>query len=498
MSLAIVYSRASFGIDAPLITIEIHISNGMPSMSIVGLPETAVKESRDRVRSALLNAGFEFPCRRITINLAPADLPKQGSRFDLAIALGVLAASQQIPANALLNYEFAAELALDGHLRPINGVLPFAIATRQAKRKLLISANNAEQLNLVSDIDIYPATHLLEVCAHICQRDPISRFQPSFQKPQSDDYLDLADVQGQYQAKRCLEIAAAGRHSLLICGPPGTGKTMLANRLPGILPPLSEEEALEIAAIHSLYEQSFQPEIFWKRHFRSPHHTASSAAIIGGGRPPKPGEISLSHQGVLFLDEFPEFHRSVIEALREPLESGQVTVSRAGYQLQWPAKFQLIAAMNPCPCGYYGDFQINCRCTPEKILRYKNKISGPILDRIDLHLAMPRPKTKDFLNPEQSSETSFAIRKRVLAARQIQIQRRGKVNSELSPAEISNDCKLSEEISIFVGKIMDIQQLSSRRYQRILQVARTIADLRGEISINRDDISEALLFQLKS
>lgn len=377
MSLAVVYTRAQLGIDAPLVTVEAHLSNGLPSLSIVGLPETAVKESKDRVRSALINSHFEFPARRITINLAPADLPKEGGRYDLAIALGILAASGQIPEESLENTEFLGELALSGDLRHIKGSLPASMACGASGRSLVVPASNAGEAALCRETCVYLANTLLQVCAHLHSREALVRAE--FESPEVfSSYPDLADVKGQAQAKRALEVAAAGEHNLLFYGPPGTGKTMLASRLPGVLPALREAEALEAAAVASVANGEV-PDNWLRRPFRSPHHTASAVAMVGGGSSPKPGEISLAHRGVLFLDELPEFQRQVLEVLREPLESGQICISRANAQVEFPARFQLIAAMNPCPCGYLGSGDDRCHCSPDQVLRYRRKISGPLL-----------------------------------------------------------------------------------------------------------------------
>jgi len=379
MSLAIIYTRAKLGINAPLVTVEVHISSGLPSLAIVGLPETAVKESKDRVRSAILNSYLEFPARRITVNLAPADLPKEGGRYDLAIALGILAASGQIPTQALHRYEFIGELALSGELRSVTGALPTALACADDQRELIISQPSASEAAL-SNIRVFGAQSLLQVCAHLHDREHLHQAIP----PEAIDIehtLDMLDVKGQSQAKRALEIAASGGHNILLYGPPGTGKTMLASRLPGILPALDEREMIEVAAVYSVAAQT-QAHSWRKRPFRAPHHTASATALVGGGSNPKPGEISLAHCGVLFLDELPEFPRPVLEVLREPLESGEIRISRARAQVCFPARFQLVAAMNPCPCGYYGNNDNRCRCTVDQVRRYRDRMSGPMLDRI--------------------------------------------------------------------------------------------------------------------
>ena len=416
MSLAIAYSRARLGVHSPLVTVEAHLSNGLPGLSIVGLPETAVKESRDRVRSAIINSHFDFPARRITINLAPADLPKEGGRFDLAIALGILAASGQIDAQLLSAYEFIGELALSGDLRPVDACLPGSLQCKKAGRTLIVPTANADEAALVSDAQVLAAGHLLEITAHLFARQPLTahHFTPEAGEP---EHPDLRDVQGQIQARRALEIAAAGEHNLLLYGPPGTGKTMLARRLPGLLPPLKESEALQVAAIQSTARQPAISAQWRKRPFRAPHHNASAAAMVGGGSTPRPGEISLAHNGVLFLDELPEYQRSVLEVLREPLESGEILISRARQQLSYPARFQLIAAMNPCPCGYLGAPDQDCRCTPEQVRRYRGKISGPLLDRIDMHVAVSTLKPGELTRP-QKSETSAMVRERVLCAQQ--------------------------------------------------------------------------------
>jgi magnesium chelatase family protein len=496
MTLAIVYSRASSGITAPLVTVEVHLSRGMPGLNIVGLPETAVKESKDRVRSALLNTCFEFPSRRITINLAPADLPKEGGRFDLPIALGILAASGQLPHEKVREYEFTGELALSGELRCVRGVLPIVLEALQAARSLIVPVWNASEAALVKDATVYSANHLLEVCAHLKGETFLPRCLPLSIAPSLQPIPDLADVCGQTHAKRALEIAAAGKHSLLLIGPPGTGKTMLASRLPGILPPVTDAHALEIAALLSISRHGFDYRKWRELPFRSPHHSSSSVALVGGGRPPHPGEISLAHRGILFLDELPEFNRSVLESLREPLESGRITISRAAYQSIFPAEFQLIAAMNPCPCGYFGSQRKTCHCTQEQIQRYMAKLSGPLLDRIDMQVEVPAlpPEllaTRTVDKPEQS----VVIKGRVLCARNRQQTRQGKCNAELEANELANVCELSDDVQALLTKIMNKFNLSARVYHRIVKMARTIADLAGHDKIMIEHISEALNYR---
>src|SRR5690554_4678395 len=494
MSLAIVHSRAKQGIAAPLVTVEVHLSNGLPALNIVGLPEAAVKESRDRVRSAILNSHFDFPASRITVNLAPADLPKEGGRFDLPIALGVLAAGGQVPAAALQDIECLGELALDGTLRPVRGVLPAAIAAAREGRALIVPAGNGEEAAIASGVAVFEASSLLAVTAHLHGRTPLPRIERAPPRVDATECADLADVRGQFRARRALEIAAAGGHSLLFVGPPGTGKSMLAARLPGILPAMSDEEALEVAAVASISAGGFDAAQFGRRPFRAPHHTASGVALVGGGSQPRPGEISLAHQGVLFLDELPEFDRRVLEVLREPLESGRIVISRAAERLRFPARFQLVAAMNPCPCGYLGDAAGRCRCTPEQVQRYRNKLSGPLLDRIDLHVTVAREITQ--LAPAQAEPlTSRHAAEQVARARQRQHARQGCANAFLDLPGLRRHCALADDDRQWLETACERLGLSLRAAHRLLKVARTLADLEDSERIARQHLAEALQYR---
>lgn len=493
MSLAVVYSRALVGMDAPQVAVEVHLANGLPSFTIVGLPETEVKESKDRVRAALQNARFEFPSRRITVNLAPADLPKEGGRFDLPIAIGILAASGQLPTERLKEYEFCGELALTGQLRAIRGALATTYKAAHDGRSFILPHDNAAEAALVDDAVVLPARSLLDVCAHLRGETPIAPYSGDA-LPHTVRYEDFSDVKGQQGVKRALEIAAAGAHSVLMSGPPGTGKSMLAARLPGILPPMTQNEALESAAIRSLASGGFRVEQWRQRVFRAPHHTASSVALVGGGGNPMPGEISLAHHGVLFLDELPEFDRSVLEVLREPLESGRITISRAARQAEFPAQFQLIAAMNPCPCGYLGHPSGKCHCTPDQIARYRGKISGPLLDRIDIQIEVPGLSERQLLGAPDG-EPSEAVQTRVAAARARQRERQGKPNNALGTGEIELYCKVDSAGESLLKQAISRLSLSARAFHRILKVARTIADLAGHADINAAQVAEAVQYR---
>lgn len=501
MSLAVLKSRALAGMNAPEVTVEVHLANGLPSFTIVGLPETEVKESKDRVRAALQNARFEFPARRITVNLAPADLPKESGRFDLPIALGILAASGQMPADDLDRYEFAGELSLSGELRPIRGALAMTHAMHRTgdatgrQRAFILPRANADEAALVRDAAIFPAGSLLDVCAHFAATDSDARLARHRAEANSTrpTYPDFSDVKGQVQAKRALEVAAAGSHSVLMIGPPGTGKSMLAARFPGILPPMTDEEALESAAVQSL-SGGFSIARWKTRPYRAPHHTASGVALVGGGGTPRPGEISLAHRGVLFLDELPEFDRKVLEVLREPLESGHITISRAARQADFPAQFQLVAAMNPCPCGYLGHATNRCRCTPDIVARYQDKISGPLLDRIDMQIqvtALPH----DELLKQADGERSSTIAARVEQAFERQLRRQDKGNHALSTSEIDIHCKPDAAGEQLLRAAMTRLNWSARAYHRVLKVARTIADLADVATIGQAHVAEAIQYR---
>ena len=491
MSLATVMSRASVGIEAPPVLVEVHITGGLPKFAIVGLPEATVRESKDRVRSAIINSRFEFPRRRITVNLAPADLPKDGSRYDLPIAAGILAATGQLRHERLGEHELIGELALDGGLRRTGGSLPAALRARDAGHILVVPAGDAREAGLAAGARLFPAGHLGEVHAQITgEASPGPA--PTARQTGAAEAEDLRDVQRQYAARRALELAAAGSHNLLMLGPPGTGKTMLATRLPGVLPPMTEAEALESAMVRSVSALGFEPGHWGVRPFRAPHHSASPAAIVGGGAVPGPGEISLAHHGVLFLDELPEFSRVVLEALREPLESGHVTISRALRQASFPARFQLVAAMNPCPCGALGDPGGACRCTAEQVARYRARISGPLLDRIDLHVEVPRVRGDDDPGP---AESSAAVRERVATARAAQIARAGKPNQRLSVGELRRDCVPAPGGRRLLSRAMERLHLSARARDRVLRVARTIADLARSDGIEDEHVGEAIGFR---
>ncbi|MDH0419409.1 MULTISPECIES: YifB family Mg chelatase-like AAA ATPase [Delftia] len=539
MGLALVQSRALLGLAAPRVTVEVHLANGLPSFTLVGLADVEVKEARERVRSALLNSGLEFPSnKRIIVNLAPADLPKDSGRFDLPIALGILAASGQINGDALADYEFAGELSLSGALRPVRGALATALALhrQQDGARLVLPPGSAQEAAFVPSAQVFCAHHLLDVVRRFITRSANALVQAE-QEPddaccsdESEDTeetdetdalpaagdthtcpgpgwhavqpqpavavrssLDLAEVRGQAQARRALEIAAAGGHGLLLVGPPGSGKSMLAQRFADLLPPMSDDEALEAAAIASLAGR-FTPERWRQRPTASPHHTASAVALVGGGSPPRPGEISQSHHGVLFLDEFPEFARSALEALREPLETGQITIARAAQRCEFPARFQLVAAMNPCPCGHWGSTVQRCRCTPDKVARYQARISGPLLDRIDLHVEVGALPPQELL-AARSGEASDTVRERVVQARALALQRQGSANHQLQGQALDDHLGLSPEALTFAHKAAARLGWSARSTHRALKVARTIADLAGSAAVETGHVAEAMQYR---
>ena len=488
MTLALIHSRARLGLEAPAVTIEVHLSAGLPAFQLVGLAETTVREARDRVRSALLTCGFDFPDRKIIVNLAPADLPKEGGRFDLPIAIGILVASGQLPASAVVDTEFYGELALSGEIRPIVGEIPLALAAQQAGRSLLLPMQNAIAAQQIPDAGVLGAWHLLQVHSHLLGQQALPAIPPPVENPVNNQ-LCLSDVKGQQHAKRALEIAACGSHNLMMYGPPGTGKSMLAQRLPGILPPLTFSEALESAALYSIAALA-APGGFRQRPFRQPHHTSSAPALAGGGKLPKPGEISLAHHGVLFLDELPEFQRHVLDALREPLETGVVHISRAGRQAEFPAQFQLVAALNPSPTGHH----LDGRASKEQILRYLARISGPLTDRIDLQLEVPLLPAGQ-LSQAQTGDSSAQVAARVLAGRDRQLSRQGKPNARLSSGELERCCPLHSADSIFLEQAVQQLQLSSRSFHKLWKVARTVADLADCAEINRSHLLEALSYR---